>query len=214
MQELAGLSDVPDKLLLVSDRTLSILNDLDKFDAMMRVRYAKALYAEGYDPVVEGSPEASLVGEYVDALQLEVVPVSPDIRVLARVASKFVYQNYMPAFGVNQLVRLHAASIGGGNVWEPSAVPAAGQIYRLYGFGCQYAGGESGVLAQFGVVHGADECVLWEQNPMVPYKRYAEFFDLPVAAPDFPYVYVENLAAAESVDLTLYGILVAPEEPS
>lgn len=214
MQELAGLSDVPDKLLLLSERSLSILNDLVRIDAAFYARYAQDISDGGYTPVAAGTADAVLVDEYVNALQLEVLPVSPEIKLLTRLGSGFVYQNYVPGFGENEAVSIGGVSLGGGTVYWDSLVPGTLKLYRLLGFVTYYLGALNTVNLFIGAKHASTYIPFWKQAPALNGVPYVGQVDVPILNPDAPFLEAQGLGAGEAAYAVFYGVLVTPEAPA
>jgi len=72
---LEDLSDAPDLLLLVSERTLYVLQNLAISEIANSGRYATELLTQGYVPVREEDPEYALFKSVRDAAQLEILEV-------------------------------------------------------------------------------------------------------------------------------------------
>lgn len=75
LEHLAGLSDAPSLLLVVSERTLYLLENLSALDVGDHRRYAVEYAAQEYQPVAESDPEFNLYKDVRDLAQLEILEV-------------------------------------------------------------------------------------------------------------------------------------------
>lgn len=192
LEELAGLSDLPDKLLLVSDRTLSILNDLGRVDAAMLVRYAKAIYVAAYDAVEPGDAEQAVVDTLIMNLHRELMPMSLDINNLTWAFGEWYKQPYVPGFGGNvSEQKQNTALAAGGNVIDGTAAPA-GSLWRLTNSSVMYVGTVASVgLSLQAIINSQAQTLLHVLNP-VSGQWYVWNGDLMLQAGDLVRLSISN----------------------
>ena len=148
MPALALLSDVPLELLLVSPRSLGILNNLAAEDVHELARYAISSSSAGYVPVEPDSADADLVEAYANALELELVPLTVPILVATSIAGVPYKQPWQP--GVEgmacQSVDVTASMVG--NLSAYTTTVPAGKLDQLTGLSCTFLGNTAGISLQ------------------------------------------------------------------
>jgi len=170
MQELAGLSDVPDQLLLVSDRTLSLLQDFARVDVAFYARYAWQFAADAYVEVVEGSAEAVLVDAYISALQLELVPV-PGGGGVGVFIGDVEYLEQLP-LGYSGVVRAYVnhTMAGAGDYTLAIGTVPADTIWVVENLSSYFSGTSTGVSLYPSVVSGGNNMPLMQA--LAPSNNY------------------------------------------
>jgi hypothetical protein len=115
-------------VLLVSDSTLQILQDLADMDVEFAARYALVDHGEQYEPISEDAPEYAAWIDLVDRVQTEVYPVTCDITgVLQQIAdSQAALADALAAIDVNVRVLSRQSNLAccydtGAHPWSPQA---------------------------------------------------------------------------------------------
>jgi hypothetical protein len=124
LPELVTLSPDANQFLLLSDRSLSLLNDLATVDAAFLVRYASEMYLGSYEPVERDSADADKVYEMVNNLRLELMPLTTSVPVLTHIYGTVYKQPFIPGYSLVQAESKSLTLIGNGNATlATTAVP-------------------------------------------------------------------------------------------
>lgn len=205
LTELAGLSDVPDQLLLVSERTLSILDDLARYDVELRTRYAVALGLDEFEPPAYDTADDAAMRGYVSNLQLELVPMSAQVILTVQDDSGVLLQPFIPGYLANLAATLGGSATSLVDHRFDSVVPAAGEVWRIEFMSCYYVGAGNAVVLQAEAKHSGTYYPLAKQGPAGNGVLYIWPVPVTIGYPDLLTFHVSGGGASETAYLFAYG---------
>lgn len=105
LETASALSALADSVLIVSSRTLYVINNLLGADAGFYSRWASVIEPGVYDPVQPNTDDAALVDQIISDARLDVMPVNPDLIE--------VLQSIVTAIGSGPGATVNCGSAGG-----------------------------------------------------------------------------------------------------